>query len=114
MSAFADVPHTKRSFHVVGVLTKPDRCERGNENRWTSILKGQESPLQNGWYSVKQPDSVQLKSGITWEEARESEKKFFDNTEPWSSIRGSARQRLGSPALTSHLSALLSELVLKR
>jgi hypothetical protein len=99
---------------TIGVLTKPDRCEPGNEYRWTAILKGQETPLDNGWFCVKQPDSLQLRAGISWEDARASEAEFFNHTDPWKAIQGSLRNRLGSEALTKHLSILLSNLVSQR
>ncbi|KAG9000261.1 hypothetical protein FRB94_005576 [Tulasnella sp. JGI-2019a] len=98
---------------TVGVLTKVDRIESGAEEKWANFVRGTENPLPNGWYCVKQPDLQQLRSGISWEEARAAERTFFNSVSPWSQL-GSHRKRLGSSALANQLSDMLSGLVQKK
>ncbi|KAH8110473.1 P-loop containing nucleoside triphosphate hydrolase protein [Phellopilus nigrolimitatus] len=96
---------------TIGVLTKPDRIEEGEEHRWIQYVKNEEEPLELGWFCVKQPDPAQLRRGITWEEARAKEKTFFTTKEPWCSLTS---QNLGTANLVERLSDTLSDLIAKR
>ena len=98
---------------MVGVLTKPDRIPKGEENEWLRFIRDEAEHLTNGWFTVKQPATVDLKRGITWEEARELEKVFFATTPPWSTERD-YRHRFGTRNLTESLSNILSELIKNR
>ncbi|CCM06033.1 uncharacterized protein FIBRA_08279 [Fibroporia radiculosa] len=105
-------PEGKRT---IGVLTKPDRIQVGDEDRWIKLLKN-EFPtltLANGWFSVKQPDSRALASGITWSEARCQEHEFFANTAPWSGLPIQFQNHLETTNLTERCSDILSELIAK-
>lgn len=93
-----------------GVLTKPDRIEAGNEQRWLRILRNESNTLENGWFAVKQPDFQQLERGISWEAARIGERDFFTATQPWSGLDDKHRSRIGSVALADHLGQMLSDL----
>ncbi|KIO22298.1 hypothetical protein M407DRAFT_28173 [Tulasnella calospora MUT 4182] len=95
---------------TVGVLTKPDRIEPGNEQRWLRILRNESNTLENGGFAVKQPDFQQLERGISWEAARIGERDFFSTTQPWSSLEDKHRNRIGSTALAEHLGQMLSDL----
>ncbi|KAG8898578.1 hypothetical protein FRB99_007344 [Tulasnella sp. 403] len=99
---------------TVGVLTKVDRIEYGGTSRWLRMLRNEENPLKNGWYCVKQPDMIQLQSGISWEDARESERSFFQDTPPWSTLERRHRQRLGSEPLAENLGVVLSNLAARK
>ncbi|KAI3605474.1 hypothetical protein WG66_005886 [Moniliophthora roreri] len=68
---------------TVGVLTKPDRIERGDEQNWLGFIQGRTEPLRNHWFCVKQPGTSDLQNGITWSQARDNENKFFATTSPW-------------------------------
>ncbi|KAG8958380.1 hypothetical protein FRC03_009191 [Tulasnella sp. 419] len=96
---------------VVGVLTKVDRIEPGTSLRWVNILKNRDNQLKNGWFCVKQPSARELEAGISWEDARDNEDAFFRLHEPWASLNSMYRRRMGSIALSEHLSTLLSDLV---
>ncbi|KAG8994196.1 hypothetical protein FRB94_010067 [Tulasnella sp. JGI-2019a] len=96
---------------TVGVLTKVDRIEPGAEDKWISMLNNKENALPNGWFCVKQPDLAQLRSGISWEDAKAAERRFFLETPPWVSLDRSAHRRLGSSALAEKLGKILSDLV---
>ncbi|EPS96653.1 hypothetical protein FOMPIDRAFT_52737 [Fomitopsis schrenkii] len=106
-------PDGKRT---IGVLTKPDRVGRGDEQKWITVLKNEHKGLEldNGWFSVKQPDTVQLEEGITRAEARQAEEKYFESTSHWASLPLKFRQRLGTDNLAERCSELLSALVIKQ
>ncbi|TFY61374.1 hypothetical protein EVJ58_g4547 [Rhodofomes roseus] len=101
---------------TIGVLTKPDRIGRGEEERWIHLLKNElpSLALANGWFSVKQPDNVELKKGITRQQAQQQEKDFFANTRPWDQLPPDFRQRLGTPNLMERCSDVLCRLIAKR
>ncbi|KAG8853984.1 hypothetical protein FRB96_007847 [Tulasnella sp. 330] len=96
------------------VLTKVDRIEPGGEAKWINILRNKENVLPNGWFCVKQPDLPQLRSGISWEDAKAAEKRFFEETSPWSLLDRGTRGRLGSLGLAEQLGEILSELVAQK
>ncbi|KAH8088967.1 P-loop containing nucleoside triphosphate hydrolase protein [Cristinia sonorae] len=104
-------PEGKRT---IGVLTKPDRIPIGEEENWIRFIKNDYEALENGWYSVKQPDSRALKAGISWSDAREKEREFFTLTSPWSELDFVYQRQLGTGNLTERLSDVLSELIAKR
>lgn len=109
------VPMSGTSLNpTLGVLTKPDRIEPGNEGRWLEILRNQSNTLENGWFAVKQPDFQQVKSGISWEAARLGERDYFSTTQPWSSLDEKHRKRIGTTALADHLGQVLAELASKK
>ena len=91
-----------------------DRIEAGSSSKWTRILKGEDNTLPNGWFAVKQPDLQQRENGITREDARSSERSYFDSDPSWSGIGHPHRQRLGTPSLAEHLGEVLSDLVSMR
>ncbi|KAI0692158.1 P-loop containing nucleoside triphosphate hydrolase protein [Cytidiella melzeri] len=99
---------------TVGVLTKPDRIDRGDHERWIRFVKNEMQPLENGWFSVKQPDTQAVQEGITWEEARVQEETFFAQVAPWAGLDAGIRHQLGTSNLTERLSFILSALIAKR
>jgi len=102
------------SLSFAGVLTKPDRIPPGEEEHWLGFIRNDAEPLANGWFTVKQPGSNELKTGITWEDARALEKHFFTSTAPWSSAETYCQKRLGTQNLTGSLSKILSDLIAQR
>ena len=106
----------ERPYLRPGVLTKPDRAGRGDEEKWVTVLRNEHKGLEldNGWFSVKQPDTVQLAEGITRAEAKQEEEKFFQVTNPWASLPLKFRQRLGTHKLAERCSDLLSALLVKK
>ncbi|KAF9258362.1 hypothetical protein L218DRAFT_735587 [Marasmius fiardii PR-910] len=99
---------------TVGVLTKPDRIEAGDENDWLGFIHGETQPLLNGWFCVKQPSTSDLLKGITWAEARAKENDFFSMTAPWRDLESMYQKHLRTPNLVGRLSMILSELIAKR
>ncbi|CAE6500374.1 unnamed protein product [Rhizoctonia solani] len=105
-----------QGFRTIGVLTKPDRIERGSERPWISMVKNESEllRLRHGWFSVKQPSARQLEAGMSWSEARELDEKYFQDTAPWSTIEEEWRKRLGCSHLISHLGETLGKVILSR
>ena len=97
-----------------GVLTKPDRIPTGDEVNWVKFIQNEKEPLQFGWFCVKQPDSEQLRQGISWEQARANEAAFFNTWVNKHQDLKDLRSHLGTPKLVSALSDILSELIAKR
>ncbi|KAF8623386.1 hypothetical protein AX17_007424 [Amanita inopinata Kibby_2008] len=104
-------PEGKRT---IGVLTKPDRIPAGEESSWIPFIKNEKEPLENNWYCVKQPNSNDLKAGITWRDARRREDEFFSMTAPWSDLETVYQKFLRTSNLVECLSTVLSDLILKR
>ena len=65
----------KQGLRTIGVLTKPDTIEKGTHSSWTKILRGDAHQLALGYYVVRNPIPIELKEGISFERARENEKK---------------------------------------
>jgi hypothetical protein len=66
------------------------------------------------WFCVKCPDSEAIKSGMTWEEARQQESTWFSSKAPWSTLEEAFKQRLGTTHLTRCLSDKLYNLITER
>ncbi|KAF7311764.1 hypothetical protein MIND_00186800 [Mycena indigotica] len=106
--------HDPEGKRTIGVLTKPDRIPTGEEEHWLPLLRNEMEPLENNWYCVKQPSSADMKQGMNWSEARESENDFFRLTPAWASLDSMYHKYLRTPNLVDRLSAILSDLIAKR
>jgi hypothetical protein len=98
---------------LTGVLTKPDRIPKTEEENWLPYIRGERGDTTL-WFCVKCPSSQQIGSGITWEEAREKEAAFFSRVAPWSTLDKAFRQKLGTSNLTRCLSDKLCDLIADR
>ncbi|KAF8991466.1 P-loop containing nucleoside triphosphate hydrolase protein [Cyathus striatus] len=106
--------HDPEGKRTIGVLTKPDRIPQGEEQSWLAYIRNEREPLLNNWYCVKQPSSSELKTGMSWEEARSSENRFFSMTPPWSELDSVYQKYLRTFNLLERLSSILSDLISKR
>jgi hypothetical protein len=99
---------------TIGVLTKPDRISAGDEAGWVNKIQrgGKDGNIE--YFSVKNPDTQEIRDGITYEEARKNEAVFFSTIAPWSNLEWLYQRRLGTDKLTSRLGQLLSTLISKR
>jgi len=77
-------------------------------------MRNQKEIFKHGWYCVKQPGTVELREGITWEQARQNERDFFQRTVPWSNAEFDLKERLGTEKLSAALGQKLYNLILKR
>jgi hypothetical protein len=101
-------------MNCVGVLTKPDRIPAGEEAIWISRIQSGEKGGGIEYFSVKNPDSQDIRNGITYEQAREKEAEFFSTRAPWSTLEWLYKCRLGTDKLTRRLGQVLSNLISKR
>ncbi|KAJ7152852.1 P-loop containing nucleoside triphosphate hydrolase protein [Mycena filopes] len=106
--------HDPDGKRTIGVLTKPDRIPRGEEESWLPLIRNEQETLENNWYCVKQPSSQDLKQGMTWEDARTREHEFFSLTPPWSELDPFYQNYLRTSNLIDRLSSILSDLISKR
>ncbi|KAJ3559503.1 hypothetical protein NM688_g304 [Phlebia brevispora] len=97
-------------LRTIGVLTKPDLIQAGEEDAWLRVLEGASHHLKHGYYIVKQPSPQDLADGISFEEARQKEAMFFENNFPWCT-KPTLRNRMGTPNLTKELSRLLGNVI---
>jgi len=95
-------------------LTKPDRIPTGEETNWLPFIRNEKEPLVNNWFCVKQPSSNDLKSNLTWDQARKREDTFFSSTAPWSELDSVYQKYLRTGNLVDRLSSILSDLISKR
>jgi len=103
-----------RGSRTIGVLTKPDRIPKGEEASWIRMIQGQHDDDEIEFFSVKNPDSQDIKQGISYEEARKKEAEFFSTKEPWSTLDWLYQRRLGTQKLVRRLSEVLPNLIAKR
>ncbi|KAF8997228.1 P-loop containing nucleoside triphosphate hydrolase protein [Hymenopellis radicata] len=98
-----------QGLRTVGVLTKPDTLQPGEESGWLDILHGRKHRLHHGYFVTKQPGPQELLEDLAHAEARKREASYFANTLPWRNVLQTIKSRVGVPHLTSHLSKLLTE-----
>ena len=96
------------TFFFSGVLTKPDRIPVGDDENWLSFLRNEKEALVHNWYCVKQPNTLELKDGITWEQARQREDAFFSDP-PWTTRV--YQKYLRTDNLVKKLSIVLAQLI---
>eukprot|EP00198_Chlamydomonas_reinhardtii_P007089 XP_001696425.1 dynamin-related GTPase [Chlamydomonas reinhardtii] len=121
-------PEGRRS---IGIITKPDKIGTDERTEWgklCNLVAGARAPtgvpaaggsraaaapnphLQLGYYVVKNPGQEQLAAGISFEQARAAEERYFADHPLWASAMKAnslLSQRLGTNALRDGLSALL-------
>ncbi|KAK7691227.1 hypothetical protein QCA50_006330 [Cerrena zonata] len=98
---------------TIGVLTKPDTLTAGAvkvRELWLDVIEDRRHKLKYGYYCTRQPDEDERMRGITVDEARIAEERFFSQTAPWSS---SYRHRFGTKHLVESLSMLLSKVIVE-
>lgn len=95
---------------TIGVLTKPDTIQPGEEDAWLRVLEGSSHPLKHGYFVTKQPSPQELREKVSSAEARLREKIFFEETAPWCHKSG-LKDRMGTPHLTRALSKLLGGVI---
>lgn len=96
------------------MLTKPDRIPPGEEAIWINKIQrgGKDGGIE--YFSVKNPESQDIRNGITYEEARDNEAEFFSRKAPWSDLEWLYKRRLGTDKLTRRLGQVLTDLISRR
>jgi len=112
MSTFLNTTHIL--CDVLGVLTKPDRCQDAANEKWAKYIDGKIEPLHHGWFCVKQYDTQSGHAQPTLSRARDEEVHYFDKSDVWRALSREARKRLGTVKLVQRLEEILSELISNR
>jgi hypothetical protein len=94
---------------TLGVLTKPDRVEVGTEAKKLDVIYGRSYALKLGYWVVKNRTPEELQRNISFDAARESERKFFATTEMFSSLPAHLKSQLGISNLELKLTPLLTQ-----
>lgn len=98
-----------------GVLTKPDRVQRGESfEQWKMMLSGDKYAVKHGYYVVKNPGQGSLDQGIDHSQARAEEAEYFTGNEPWRSELSTYSERFGTAQLQTALSQKLTAQILTR
>jgi hypothetical protein len=98
-----------RGSRTVGLLTKPDAVQAGDEGRVMDVARNKVTTLTHGWFVVRNRSTDEVRKGVTAAQRVKNEKAFFQ-TEPW---RGLDRNRVGIASLERFLRDLLYEHVRK-
>ena len=95
---------------TVGVLTKPDRVQRGDSpKQWVDILSGKKQRLGYGYYVVKNNPDPRVDHSI----ARAEEIEFFRTEEPYTTQLTGLSDHFGTLNLQTALSKMLTAQILK-
>ncbi|KAI9876220.1 MAG: hypothetical protein M1830_007009, partial [Pleopsidium flavum] len=98
---------------TIGVLTKPDRVQRGESfEQWKMMLSGEKYAVKHGYYVVKNPGQGSLDQRIDHSQARAEEAEYFTGKEPWSSELSIYSERFGTAQLQTALSQKLTAQIL--
>ncbi|KAI9058582.1 hypothetical protein FKP32DRAFT_1761410 [Trametes sanguinea] len=102
-------PHGLRT---IGALTKPDAIPvgaLGTRKMYLDVVEGRAHPTKHGYFVVRHPDDVERQQGISHEEARAAEARFFAEQKPWATSLH--RHRFGVENLIACVSDRLTELI---
>ncbi|KAL4814658.1 P-loop containing nucleoside triphosphate hydrolase protein [Aspergillus spinulosporus] len=91
---------------TVGIITKCDAVEEGDEAGVIRIAKNQVEKLTHGWFAVRNRSTKDIEGGMTIEGRHLKEKEFFSGTAPWTELR---KDRVGIHSLMTFLGDLLYE-----
>ncbi|KAL3482061.1 P-loop containing nucleoside triphosphate hydrolase protein [Aspergillus californicus] len=93
-----------QGVRTVGIITKCDALESGDEEGVLRIAKNMVERLHHGWFAVKNRSTKDIRDGVTIEERHIREKEFFGNVEPWTEL---PRDRVGIENVKNFLGRLL-------
>lgn len=96
----------KAGQRTVGIITKPDLINVGNEARLACLAKNMDTTrLKLGFYLLKNPTPMEMKNGITAEQRAVNELRFFSSS-PWKEQK-LENNRVGIGKLKAYLQGLL-------
>lgn len=96
-------------LRTIGVLTKPDAIQPGDEGRVIETALNKVTVLHHGWFIVRNRSTDEVKRNISNAERLENEANLFKK-DPWRTL---PRDRVGVPALEKFLQRLLFDHVKK-
>jgi hypothetical protein len=94
-----------KGSRTVGLLTKPDAVQAGDEARVLDVARNRVTQLTHGWFVVRNRSTEEVRNGVTAERRLKNEQNFFQ-TDPWRSLD---KNRVGIQALERFLRDLLYE-----
>ena len=107
-------------LRTIGVLTKPDKIEKGTEDDIVAILSGKIYSLAKGFYIVRNPnkkelDSIRSSSSLmsvsAYGKGRDIESSFFQTHATGRKLYKASPERCGSTNLLRQLSAMLKIMI---
>ncbi|KAJ5907937.1 Dynamin [Penicillium taxi] len=97
----------KDGTRTIGVITKPDLINKNTEQRVARLAKNLDrTKFKLGFFLLKNPSPDDLANGMTFQERRQAEFKFFSRA-PWKA-QNLDQSRIGIDNLRSFLEDLLS------
>ncbi|KAN0086625.1 P-loop containing nucleoside triphosphate hydrolase protein [Elaphomyces granulatus] len=93
----------KDGFRTVGVITKCDALQPGDEKEVLQVAQNSVERLKHGWFLVKNRSTQDILRGVSLKQRNLNEKTFFQNP-PWNAL---PKQRMGIDALKDFLGQLL-------
>ncbi|KAI9801574.1 MAG: hypothetical protein M1825_003253 [Sarcosagium campestre] len=88
---------------TVGIITKCDALQSGDEPVILQIAKNETENLNHGWFCVRNRTTTEIKEGVSMFQRHLNEKKFF-TTSPWNQL---PKDRVGISSLAKFLGQLL-------
>ncbi|KID81495.1 dynamin [Metarhizium guizhouense ARSEF 977] len=90
---------------TVGIITKCDALQPGDEDGVLKIAQNNVEHLQHGWFVVRNRSTKEIQEGVTIVQRHENESQFFQRA-PWNAL---SKDRVGVKALKPFLGQLLYE-----
>ncbi|KAF3210236.1 hypothetical protein TWF106_010767 [Orbilia oligospora] len=90
---------------TVGIITKCDAVQPGDENGVIQIASNKMEKLRHGWFAVRNRSTKEIQDGVTIQQRHIKEKEFFRKA-PWSRL---GRDKTGIENLKPFLGHLLYE-----
>ena len=107
-SATALVENAGANGRTIGVLTKPDRVQKGESfEQWSSRLSGQKARLGYGYHVIKNNFDPLVDHSV----ARAEEEEFFATEEPFTTDLAPFSEQFGTLKLQTVLSRRLTSLI---
>ncbi|KAI9045152.1 dynamin family protein [Aspergillus affinis] len=89
---------------TVGIITKCDTLEQGDEEGVLRIARNETEKLRHGWFAVKNRSTKDIRDRITIEQRHIHEETFFASKAPWTEL---SKDRVGINKLRQFLGNLL-------
>ncbi|KAK8141153.1 hypothetical protein G3M48_000691 [Beauveria asiatica] len=90
---------------TVGIITKCDALQSGDELGVLRIAQNAVERLQHGWFVIRNRSTKEIQEGVTIAQRHENERRFFQGA-PWNEL---PKERIGVKALKPFLGQLLYE-----
>ncbi|TGZ78914.1 hypothetical protein EX30DRAFT_397439 [Ascodesmis nigricans] len=92
-----------KGSRTVGILTKPDAVQHGDESRVIEVAQNKVARLTHGWFVVRNRSPDEVRRGITADQ-RIINERFFFQKDPWNALE---KSQVGCESLKTFLRKLL-------